>query len=142
MSATGAEQSLTAHSIAFPAELVEAIAERAAQIAVEKLLGESRERDRAGSPYLTVPQAAEYLGCKSRQRVDDLLSSRRLTRFKDGRRTLVSRARTTTLPVEFATFSTTRVSDPELTPMPQTSAHKGILQPLRSRNPERRGDGS
>ena len=42
------------------------------------------------SPYLTIPEAAEYLRCK-RQRVDDLLSSRRLTRYKDGRRTLVNR---------------------------------------------------
>lgn len=42
------------------------------------------------SPYMTVPEAAEYLRC-SRQRVDDLLSQGRLSRFKDGRRTLVSR---------------------------------------------------
>jgi excisionase family DNA binding protein len=43
-----------------------------------------------GSPYLTIREAAEFLRC-SRQRVDDLLSQRRLTRFKDGSRTLVSR---------------------------------------------------
>jgi excisionase family DNA binding protein len=42
------------------------------------------------SPYLTVFEAAELLRC-SRQRVDDLLSQHRLTRYKDGRRTLVSR---------------------------------------------------
>lgn len=40
---------------------------------------------------MTIPEAAEYLRC-SRQRIDDLLSQRRLTRFKDGARTLVSRA--------------------------------------------------
>src|SRR4051794_20464214 len=43
------------------------------------------------SPYMTVPEAAEWLRCK-RQRVDDLLSARRLTRYKDGRRTLVLRS--------------------------------------------------
>jgi excisionase family DNA binding protein len=43
------------------------------------------------SPYLTVLEAAELLRCK-RQRVDDLLSQRRLSRYKDGSRTLVSRA--------------------------------------------------
>jgi len=43
------------------------------------------------SPYLTVVEAAELLRCK-RQRVDDLLSQRRLKRYKDGTRTLVSRA--------------------------------------------------
>ena len=43
------------------------------------------------SPYMTIREASEYLRC-SRQRVDDLLSQRRLTRVKDGRRTLISRA--------------------------------------------------
>jgi len=43
------------------------------------------------SPFMTIKEAAEYLRC-SRQRVDDLLSARRLTRHKDGSRTLVSRA--------------------------------------------------
>ena len=43
------------------------------------------------SPYMTIPEAATLLRC-SRQRVDDLLSQRRLTRYKDGRRTLVSHA--------------------------------------------------
>jgi hypothetical protein len=36
------------------------------------------------SPYMSVREAAEYLCC-SRQRVDDLLSSPRLTRIKEGR---------------------------------------------------------
>jgi excisionase family DNA binding protein len=40
---------------------------------------------------MTIPEAAEYLRC-SRQRVDDLLSQGRLTRIKEGRRTLVARA--------------------------------------------------
>lgn len=43
------------------------------------------------SPYLTILEAAQLLRCK-RQRVDDLLSQRRLSRYKDGSRTLVSRA--------------------------------------------------
>ncbi|MHB8643892.1 MAG: helix-turn-helix domain-containing protein [Gaiellaceae bacterium] len=42
------------------------------------------------SPYMSVREAAEYMRC-SRQRIDDLLSQRRLTRFKDGSRTLVRR---------------------------------------------------
>jgi excisionase family DNA binding protein len=51
----------------------------------------ARDEDAANSPYLTIPEAAELLRC-SRQRVDDLLSQRRLRRFKDGSRTLVARA--------------------------------------------------
>jgi excisionase family DNA binding protein len=43
------------------------------------------------SRYLTIPEAAEYLRCK-RQRVYDLLSARTLSRYKDGSRTLLSRA--------------------------------------------------
>lgn len=42
------------------------------------------------SPLMTIPEAATYLRC-SRQRVDDLLSQRRLERVKDGSRTLVRR---------------------------------------------------
>jgi excisionase family DNA binding protein len=42
------------------------------------------------SPYMTIPEAAAYMRC-SRQRIDDLLSQRRLTRVKDGRRTLIRR---------------------------------------------------
>lgn len=42
-------------------------------------------------PYLTIPETAQLLRC-GRQRVDDLLSQRRLSRLKDGSRTLVSRA--------------------------------------------------
>lgn len=43
------------------------------------------------TPYMTIPEAAELLRCK-RQRVDDLLSAGKLTRHKDGARTLVERA--------------------------------------------------
>jgi excisionase family DNA binding protein len=51
---------------------------------------ELAERLPPPSPYMTVPEAAEYLRC-SRQRVDDLLSAGRLERVKDGGRTLVRR---------------------------------------------------
>src|SRR5205807_5528560 len=49
-----------------------------------------REATRA-SPFLSVPEAAEYLRT-SRQAVDDLLSAGKLGRRKVGRRTLVARA--------------------------------------------------
>jgi excisionase family DNA binding protein len=42
-------------------------------------------------PWLSVVEAAELLRCK-RQRIDDLLSQGRLSRYKDGARTLVSRS--------------------------------------------------
>jgi len=74
-------------SLALPPGLVETIARRAAELVLEQLqTGRSSE-----SPYLTIPEAATYARCK-RQRIDDLLSSRRLSRYKDGRRTLVLRA--------------------------------------------------
>ncbi len=50
-----------------------------------------RREAEESSPFLSIPEAAELLRAK-RQRVDDLLSSDRLTRHKDGSRTLVSRA--------------------------------------------------
>jgi excisionase family DNA binding protein len=43
------------------------------------------------SPYWTVAEGAEYLRC-TRQRIYDLLTARRLTRVKEGRRTLLRRA--------------------------------------------------
>ena len=42
------------------------------------------------SPYMSIVEAANYLRC-SRQRVDDLLSARRLERVKDGARVLIRR---------------------------------------------------
>jgi excisionase family DNA binding protein len=75
--------------------LVELVAERAAQLILERQ-GGAREADvcnalHSSSPFLTIPEAAELLRCK-RQRIDDLLSRRRLTRHKEGSRTLVDRA--------------------------------------------------
>jgi excisionase family DNA binding protein len=55
-----------------------------------QVLAELRAERTEASPYLTVPEAAVLMRC-SRGRVDDLLSQGRLTRYKDGRRTLVLR---------------------------------------------------
>lgn len=63
--------------------------DRTALAALAAAVAPSHESEMA-SPYMTIPEAAEYLRC-SRQRVDDLLSQRRVARYKDGRRTLVSR---------------------------------------------------
>ena len=67
---------------------MEEIARRAAEIVKRDL---SLGGDSNGSPYLTIPEAAAHLRCR-RQRVDDLLSQGRLSRVKDGGRTLIARA--------------------------------------------------
>ena len=74
-------------TINLPDELVESIAQRAAVLVLERLHQESGQ----ASPFMTIPEAAAYARCK-RQRIDDLLSARRLTRHKDGSRTLIRRA--------------------------------------------------
>ena len=74
-------------TLRIPSELLEQLAELAAEIVVRQLkIGETN----AESPYLTVPEAANYLRA-SKQRIYDLASSGRLTRHKDGRRVLISR---------------------------------------------------
>ena len=76
-------------TIVLPPEMIEVVAKAVAA----KLVVPTTpvvEREAPESPYMTVPEAAAYLRC-SRQRVDDLLSSRRLARVKEGRRTLVRR---------------------------------------------------
>jgi excisionase family DNA binding protein len=91
--AVAAEKRARTHAREAPLDLrvsvgvdaLEAVAERAAELVLAQLGGLAR------SPYLTVPEAAEYLRCR-RQRIDDLLSQGRLTRLKDGARTLVARA--------------------------------------------------
>jgi excisionase family DNA binding protein len=70
-----------------PPAAVEAIARRAAEIVLDE---QQTVEVEAASPYLTIREAATYLRCP-RQRIDDLLSARRLTRIKEGARTLVSR---------------------------------------------------
>ena len=71
-------------SIQLPPDLVEEIAVRAAEILEERL----RKPD--APTYFSVPEAADYIRAKP-HRVYDLLSARRLTRYKDGARVLVSR---------------------------------------------------
>jgi excisionase family DNA binding protein len=76
-------------TVSVPSALVEAIAERAAELVLERIAAES------SSPRLpdlmTPAEAATYMRC-ARQRIYDLLSAGRLSRRKDGSRVLVSRA--------------------------------------------------
>ena len=68
------------------AAFVEFVAERAAELVLERF-----SDPKPASPYLNVAEAADYLRC-DRQRIYDLLSSRRLTKLKDGSRVLLWRA--------------------------------------------------
>jgi excisionase family DNA binding protein len=82
--------------IALSDELVELIAERAAELVRQGVPrkdppGRPNSGGWGSSPYLSVSEAADYLRAKP-QRIYDLLSARRLTRHKDGKRVLVSRA--------------------------------------------------
>lgn len=76
-------------SLAIPPALIEQIAQRVAEIVVERL----PERP---EPYLTVDQAAEYLGCghrtKPRARIYELVEAKRLRVHRDGKRMLFRRA--------------------------------------------------
>lgn len=71
-------------ALVVPDDLVETLVD----LVSERIL--ASEPRSAPSPYLTTDQAAAFLQC-SRQRIHDLLSAGRLSRFKEGRRTLVSR---------------------------------------------------
>lgn len=73
--------------LSMPAESVEAIARRAAAIALEQLA--DRGDDQAG-PWLSVEEAAERLRCKP-QRIYDHRSSGALTPYTEGGRALCSR---------------------------------------------------
>lgn len=77
-----------------PDELVETIAQRAAQLARQLELDANPP-----SPYLTVEEAAEFLRCKPK-RIYDLRSSGRLGRFNEGGRALVLRSELECLVVE------------------------------------------
>ena len=68
-----------------PDELVEAIAQRAAQLARQRELDANPP-----SPYVTAEEAAQFLRCKPK-RIYDLRSSGRLSRFNEGGRALVLR---------------------------------------------------
>jgi excisionase family DNA binding protein len=73
-----------------PPELIESLVAKVAERVLADL-GADATGHGTSSPYMTIPEAATYLRCP-RQRIDDLLSQRRLTRIKEGRRTLVARA--------------------------------------------------
>lgn len=79
---------LEPRALVVPEALVERIADRAAETVLARLNACTATR---ASAYLTVGEAATYLRCKP-QRVYDLCSARRLTRYKDGSRVLVLRA--------------------------------------------------
>jgi len=71
--------------IALPLAVVEAVAERAAEIVVERLAAGSEDR------WMGVEDAARYLACKPR-RIYDLHSQRRIPAHKDGSRLLFRRS--------------------------------------------------
>ena len=71
-----------------PEDVLEAIAQRTAEIVLDRLAG---ERDGNETEFLNVDEAAALLRAKP-QRIYDLLSDGRLTRHKDGSRVLISRA--------------------------------------------------
>jgi len=71
----------------FPPELVERIAERAAELVAEK---HSDDQADAGG-YLDVAAAADFLACP-RSRIYGLVSAKRIPHHKDGSRLLFDRA--------------------------------------------------
>lgn len=75
-------------TLTLPPTALEAIARR-----VLELLAEEGSANGAASlpEYLNVEEAAEYLRC-SKQRIYDLLSARRLPKYRDGSRVLLKRS--------------------------------------------------
>jgi excisionase family DNA binding protein len=78
---------MSALSLTFPPELVDAIALRV----VEMLEARGLAPQTPATPYLDVDQAAEYIAAKP-QRVYDLVSAGTLAPCRDGRRLLFKRA--------------------------------------------------
>jgi len=78
---TGATNGL---ALGVPSELIDAIAERTADLLSERLPDKPE-------PYLNVEQAAEYLAAP-KSRVYDLVRDGRLRAHKDGSRSLFTRA--------------------------------------------------
>jgi excisionase family DNA binding protein len=76
------------HALGFPDSLVDLIAERVAARIIEHL-------PKPVEPYMTVEEAAEYLGCRRRKnpegRIYELVDQRRLNCYRDGRRLLFRR---------------------------------------------------
>ncbi len=77
-------QSNGALSLALPPELVEVVAERAAEIVAERLAPLTE-------PWVGVDQAAEHLACP-KSRIYALVSARRIPHEKDGSRLLFRRS--------------------------------------------------
>lgn len=77
---------MNAVTVDFSPEMVEQIAERAAEIVAERTCGDG-ETD----AWLTVAEAADYLRC-STGRVYQLVSARRIPFAKDGSRVLFRRS--------------------------------------------------
>jgi excisionase family DNA binding protein len=71
-------------AIEIPPGALEEIAENVLALLLPRLRNHATR-----SPYVSVAEAADYLRT-SRQRIYDLLSSGRLTRFRDGSRILLS----------------------------------------------------
>lgn len=78
-------------AVTLDADQLAALAEHVAELLAARGVGTAEHEPTSTSPNMTVAEAAEYMRC-NRQRIYDLLSQRRLTRVKDGRRTLVRRA--------------------------------------------------
>jgi excisionase family DNA binding protein len=74
-------------TLALPAATFEAIIAAVTEQVLERLKVEATP----ASPFVTVDEAAELLRT-SRGRIDNLLSAGKLTRVKEGRRTLILRA--------------------------------------------------
>ncbi len=81
----GSERTNGSLSLAVPPELVEAVAQRVADLLVERLPAQ-----RGPEPWLDVDAAADYLACRP-HRVYDLVAEGRLRCAKDGRRSLFRR---------------------------------------------------
>jgi excisionase family DNA binding protein len=72
-------------NLELPDAALDELVERVAALVLE------RHKPQERRPYMSVSEAAAFLRAKP-QRVHDLLSARKLTRFKDGSRTLILRA--------------------------------------------------
>lgn len=72
-------------ALALPAELVEVVAERAAELVADRLTAAAPE------PWVGVAEAAEHLAC-GRSRVYALVSAGRIPHEKDGSRLLFKRS--------------------------------------------------
>lgn len=108
-------------AVPLPADLVERIAERAAELVLERL--DASATNGGASEFLTIAEAAEVLRAKP-QRVYDLCSEGRLTRHKDGSRVLIRRAE---IVAYLAGEATGRVAH-VLPPRRQSRATSGVAQ--------------